>query len=408
VLGSGFTNVAGSGGTVKISANLSVVASSAAQAPVVVQAAASPTANIQEWQNSSGGNLASVSSLGAIFGNSNFLVGGVVQSSLSNGSQLKPNSNGNNTLNSGSIQITGQYSNQLPLLVKQAALSTGTITAATANGTTVTYTTTASSTFVAGQTVTITGVVSTGNSGATAGSGFNLTGATIATASTTQFTVTNALSDTYTSGGTATIAAQTADLTQWQNSAGTVVSKIGTFGQLIINTTASSVIGASSAVSGSTLTVNAPAATSTGIVIKGFTSQTADLQQWQNSGGTVLASVTAAGVITANQPTPTAKTANATLTVAELLTGIITSTSATAVALTLPTGTLMDGGFATLANNMSFDWSVINLGSASGAVTMTAGATHTYVGNATVAINDSAQFRSRRVSATTWETYRIA
>ena len=80
-------------------------------------------------------------------------------------------------------------------------LSSAKITAATANGTTITYT--ARNNFVAGHSVTITGVVSTGNTGGTAGSGFNLTGATIATANATQFTVTNSLSDTYTSGGTA-------------------------------------------------------------------------------------------------------------------------------------------------------------------------------------------------------------
>ena len=45
-----------------------------------------------------------------------------------------------------------------------------------------------------------------------------------------------------------------------------------------------------------------------------------------------------------DQPAPTAKTADATLTVAELLTRIVTVTSASAVALTLPTGTLTDAG----------------------------------------------------------------
>jgi hypothetical protein len=80
-------------------------------------------------------------------------------------------------------------------------LSSAKITSATANGTTITYT--ARNNFVAGHSVTITGVISTGNTGGTAGSGFNLTGATIATATSTQFTVTNSLSDTYTSGGSA-------------------------------------------------------------------------------------------------------------------------------------------------------------------------------------------------------------
>lgn len=88
--------------------------------------------------------------------------------------------------------------------VETKNISTATITTATRNGTTITYT--ARNNFYAGQLVTITGVISTGNPSGTAGSGFNLTSATIATASSTQFTITNGLSDTYTSGGLATSA----------------------------------------------------------------------------------------------------------------------------------------------------------------------------------------------------------
>jgi len=111
------------------------------------------------------------------------------------------------------------------------------------------------------------------------------------------------------------------------------------------------------------------------------------------------------------QGAPAAETGDATLTIAELLTGIVTATSASAVALTLPTGTLTDAGFlgGTAAVNQSFDWSVINLGSSSGAVTMTApgGGAHTYVGNAVVAIATSARFRTRKTAANTYVTYRI-
>lgn len=107
------------------------------------------------------------------------------------------------------------------------------------------------------------------------------------------------------------------------------------------------------------------------------------------------------------QVAPTAKTANATLTIAELLTKIITATSASAVALTLPTGTLTDAGLS-MQIDTAFDWGVINLGSASGAVTMTAGTDHTYVGNATVAIGDSGKFRTRKTAANTFVTYRIS
>lgn len=112
----------------------------------------------------------------------------------------------------------------------------------------------------------------------------------------------------------------------------------------------------------------------------------------------------------ASQGTPTAKTGDATLTIAQLLTRIITVTSASAVALTLPTGTLTDAGLSAggLLVGQSFDWEVINLGSSSGAVTMTAGTDHTYVGAAVVAISTSAQFRTRKTAANTFVTYRVS
>lgn len=142
-------------------------------------------------------------------------------------------------------------------------------------------------------------------------------------------------------------------------------------------------------------------------LVKGFASQTADLLEIQTSAAAVLLSVTASGVLLQTQPVPNAQTTSATLTVANLLTQIITATSATAVALTLPTGTLMDGGFNTNFTNESFTWSIINLGSASGAVTLTAGTAHTIVGSATVAIGTSSLWRSVRTAAATWVTYRL-
>lgn len=109
------------------------------------------------------------------------------------------------------------------------------------------------------------------------------------------------------------------------------------------------------------------------------------------------------------QPTPTAKTGTTiTLTIAELLTGIITSTQTSAVGITLPTGTLTDAGVGALAIGQSFEWVIINLGSSSGAVTMNAGTDHTYVGSATVAIATSARFRTRKTAANTYVTYRVA
>ena len=129
-----------------------------------------------------------------------------------------------------------------------------------------------------------------------------------------------------------------------------------------------------------------------------------------STGTTQSFVVDSTGTLYTEQPAPTALTATSTLTIANLQTEIITVTSSTAVTLTLPTGTLTDAGImaGVLANNMAFEWIVVNLGSTSGAITMATGTAHTFVGNATVAISTSAKFRTRKTAANTYVTYRIA
>lgn len=118
------------------------------------------------------------------------------------------------------------------------------------------------------------------------------------------------------------------------------------------------------------------------------------------------------------QPTPVAKTVAVTLTIANLLNGIITGTHAAGVtqAYTLPTGALSEAG-ATWAADESFDWTLINLSAAAvDTITVTAGANHTLVGigivqsaHATTGLlyGASATFRTRRISAGVFETYRL-
>ena len=109
------------------------------------------------------------------------------------------------------------------------------------------------------------------------------------------------------------------------------------------------------------------------------------------------------------QPTPIAVAATATLTIAQLLTGIVTTSGTVAITLTLPTGTLTDAGIAVpaLPVNGCFDWAVINTGTSAGAVTLAAGTGHTLVGGATVAIGTSAGFRTRKTAANTFVSYRL-
>lgn len=109
------------------------------------------------------------------------------------------------------------------------------------------------------------------------------------------------------------------------------------------------------------------------------------------------------------QGTPGATTATSvTLTAADLTGGIYTSTNASAVAITLPTAALTDALLVNAKVNSAFELVIINLGSASGAVTMTAGTGWTLVGSATVAISTSARFLARKTGDAAYTLYRIA
>ena len=141
-----------------------------------------------------------------------------------------------------------------------------------------------------------------------------------------------------------------------------------------------------------------------------------------------LANTTADGLVQSNgsawykvgkfkvQVAPPTMTTAANFTIANLLKGLIVATPAAAVAYTLPTGTLMDGGVS-LPLDGAFDWSITNLGAnAVDIITVTAATGHTIVGNALVqsahsstggAMGNTAVFRSRRSAANTWISYRV-
>lgn len=105
------------------------------------------------------------------------------------------------------------------------------------------------------------------------------------------------------------------------------------------------------------------------------------------------------------QGAPVAKTAAATLTAAELTSGIITYNGA-AASLTLPTAADTEALVSSAKDNSSFDVVLINTGS--NTATVAAGTGWTLVGTATVATAVSAQFRARRTASGAWTLYRIA
>lgn len=112
------------------------------------------------------------------------------------------------------------------------------------------------------------------------------------------------------------------------------------------------------------------------------------------------------GVVYVNQPAQTTITGAATLTIAQLLTGIIQYTAAGGNTLTLPTGTLIEGGLpATFPTDMAFDFSVISTGG--GTATLGTATGLTLVGSMAVASGASGRFRVRKTATNTYTVYRI-
>lgn len=183
-------------------------------------------------------------------------------------------------------------------------------------------------------------------------------------------------------------------------------------------------IGATTASTGRFTTVTSTVATGTAPLTVASTTNVANLNASSLNGatfaspgaigGTTAAAGTFTTLISTNtnyiyQPAPTAVNATNTLTIAQLLTGIITTTSTTAVTLTMPTGTDIDAGILSglLPANQAFEWVVINLGSASGAVTMNTAGGSAITGALVVPTTTSARFRTRKTGTNTFVTYRV-
>lgn len=104
------------------------------------------------------------------------------------------------------------------------------------------------------------------------------------------------------------------------------------------------------------------------------------------------------------QGAPGVLNATGALTAAMIGAGIVTSTTAAAVAGTVPTGTVLDAAFE-MEIGESIDWSVIVTGP--NAFTVTAATGHTLVGAGAVATGTSGLFRTRKTAANTFVTYRV-
>ena len=119
VLGSGFTNIAGTGGTVKASAVGAFVSSSPFVTSLIVQAAAASFVNMQEWQNNTGAVVASVDQGGGLNTNA-----GVIM--LANNTTIADLAGVSPIISfgTGKISITARTSTFTPLVIQGVASQT--------------------------------------------------------------------------------------------------------------------------------------------------------------------------------------------------------------------------------------------------------------------------------------------
>ena len=93
---------------------------------------------------------------------------------------------------------------------------------------------------------------------------------------------------------------QTANLQEWQTSGGTAQSKIDQYGQIVSSVSSYlSTLYVGGGISGSIgqANVNPFSASTIGLVVRGAASQAANLQEWQNSTGTLLSKVDSSGAM---------------------------------------------------------------------------------------------------------------
>ena len=95
-------------------------------------------------------------------------------------------------------------------------------------------------------------------------------------------------------------ASQAANLQEWQTSGGTAQSKIDQYGQIVSSVSSYlSTLYVGGGISGSIgqANVNPFSASTIGLVVRGAASQAANLQEWQNSTGTLLSKVDSSGAM---------------------------------------------------------------------------------------------------------------
>ena len=129
-------------------------------------------------------------------------------------------------------------------------------------------------------------------------------------------------------------------------------------------------------------------------------------------GGRQLGDGNTNEVVLGTQAAPASLTSTATLTIAQLVTGIVLGNpGSSAAAYTLPTVALTEALLVNAKVDSSFDFSVINVdGSGSGVITLAVGTGWTIVGLATVAATagTTQRYRARKTGVGAWTLYTLA
>jgi hypothetical protein len=123
-------------------------------------------------------------------------------------------------------------------------------------------------------------------------------------------------------------------------------------------------------------------------------------------GGRQLGDGNVSEVILGTQGDPASMTTTATMTVAQLLSGILVANPDTSAAsYTLPTVAALNVVLGNAKVNSTFVLDLINIGTSSGIVTLLVGTGWTLVGDVTIPITSGVRLISRKTGAETYTMY---
>lgn len=266
----GTTVVGGSSG---YGARLNVQAGTAATIGFAIRGEVSQTADLQQWQDSAGIVKAYVNSSGQSFFQN---VGTNTRSYMSDISDVTA-TRMNMSFNSASfgLQLANVQASAPVLVVKGAASQTADLQQWQNSTGTVLANINASGTI-------------------------NTSARFVTNGSTSARVDIGTLASTNVGLGIRAVASQSANLTEWQDSAGTILARIGSTGAVV--SSMGGWFGQSSGFASNNFGVSSTSSTNVAAIIKGAVSQSANLTEWQDSTGTILARVNNVGAfVTTNQ-----------------------------------------------------------------------------------------------------------